>query len=165
MHFCLFACFCFLPSFFACWIVGLLVCLLFLKMISLTHAIRFGFSLNNLESVVSTDWWLGLCGPLRNAAGKWKCLLLLLDKYNIPGVNWRCLIFSSPEHKMLMVSYCDRPLSVVRRRAACDVRHASTLILKHLLLWNRSFDFDQTSQEWFLCVPLPKLLKPFQLAA
>jgi len=122
VHFCLFACFCFLPSFFACWIVGLLVCLLFLKMISLTHAIRFGFSLNNLESVVSTDWWLGLCGPLRNAAGKWKCLLLLLDKYNIPGVNWRCLIFSSPEHKMLMVSYCDRPLSVVVRHAMCGMR-------------------------------------------
>jgi len=31
-------------------------------------------------------------------------------------------IFSSPEHKELMVSYCDRPLSVVRRRAACVVR-------------------------------------------
>jgi len=25
------------------------------------------------------------------------------------------LIFSSPEHKVLRVSYCDRPLSVVRR--------------------------------------------------
>jgi len=31
-------------------------------------------------------------------------------------------IFSSPEHEVLMVSYCDRPLSVVRRRAACVVR-------------------------------------------
>ena len=28
-------------------------------------------------------------------------------------------IFSSPEHKVLRVSYCDRPLSVVRRRAPC----------------------------------------------
>jgi len=25
-------------------------------------------------------------------------------------------LFSSPEHKVLRVSYCDRPLSVVRRR-------------------------------------------------
>jgi len=30
-------------------------------------------------------------------------------------------LFSSPEHKVLMVSYCDRPLSVVRR-AVCVVR-------------------------------------------
>jgi len=42
-----------------------------------------------------------------------------------------CLIFSSPEHKVLRVSYCDRPLSVVRRspsfvvrRALCVVRRA-----------------------------------------
>jgi len=31
-------------------------------------------------------------------------------------------IFSSPEHKVLRVSYCDRPLSVVRRRAPSVVR-------------------------------------------
>ena len=31
-------------------------------------------------------------------------------------------IFSSPEHKVLRVSYCDRPLSVVVRRASCVVR-------------------------------------------
>ena len=30
--------------------------------------------------------------------------------------------FSSPEHKVLRVSYCDRPLSVVRRRPSCVVR-------------------------------------------
>ena len=59
-------------------------------------------------------------------------------------------IFSSPEHKVLMVSYCDRPLSVVRRRP-------STFLLKHLLLWNHSLDFDKTSQEWSLGGPLPKL--------
>jgi len=34
----------------------------------------------------------------------------------------KCVVrqhFSSPEHKVLMVSYCDPPLSVVLRRAAC----------------------------------------------
>ena len=34
------------------------------------------------------------------------------------------LFFSSPEHKVLRVSYCDRPLSVVRRRPSCVVRRA-----------------------------------------
>jgi len=33
--------------------------------------------------------------------------------------------FSSPEHKVLMVSYCDRPLFVFRRRASSVVRRAS----------------------------------------
>ena len=31
-------------------------------------------------------------------------------------------IFSSPEHKVLRVSYCDRPLSVVRHRSSSVVR-------------------------------------------
>jgi len=31
-------------------------------------------------------------------------------------------LFSSPEHKVLRVSYCDRPLSVVRRRPSSVVR-------------------------------------------
>ena len=31
-------------------------------------------------------------------------------------------IFSSPEHEVLMVSYCGQWLSVVRRRATCVVR-------------------------------------------
>jgi len=35
-------------------------------------------------------------------------------------------IFSSPEHEMLMVSYCGQWLSVVRRRASSVVRRAST---------------------------------------
>jgi len=41
------------------------------------------------------------------------------------------VVFSSPEHEMLMVSYCGqsvvrRPSSSVVRRASCDVRRAST---------------------------------------
>ena len=35
------------------------------------------------------------------------------------------LFFSSPEHKVLMVSYCDRALSVVRRPSSSVVRRAS----------------------------------------
>ena len=35
-------------------------------------------------------------------------------------------VFSSPKHKVLGVSYCDRPLSVVRRRASSVVRRPST---------------------------------------
>ena len=37
-------------------------------------------------------------------------------------------IFSSPEHKVLRVSYCDRPLSVVRRRASSVVRRPSCVV-------------------------------------
>ena len=44
------------------------------------------------------------------------------------------LIFSSPEHKVFSVSYCDRSLSVVRRRPSCVIRRPSTFLLKHLLL-------------------------------
>ena len=35
-------------------------------------------------------------------------------------------IFSSPEHEVLMVSYCGQWLSVVRRRVSCVVRRPST---------------------------------------
>ena len=36
------------------------------------------------------------------------------------------LLFSSPEHKVLMVSFCDRPMSGVRR-ALCVVRRPQFL--------------------------------------
>jgi len=35
--------------------------------------------------------------------------------------------FSSPEHEVLMVSYCGQWLSFVRRRASCDVRRPSSV--------------------------------------
>jgi len=41
---------------------------------------------------------------------------------------WHVQLFSSPEHKVLRVSYCDRPLSVVRRRASSVVRRASCVV-------------------------------------
>ena len=31
------------------------------------------------------------------------------------GTGWKICIFSSPEHEVLMVSYCDQSMSVVRR--------------------------------------------------
>ena len=36
--------------------------------------------------------------------------------------NIEIFLFSSPEHKVLRVSYCDRSLSVVRRRPSSVVR-------------------------------------------
>ena len=36
------------------------------------------------------------------------------------------LFFSSPEHEVLMVSYCGQWLSVVRRRVSCEVCRPST---------------------------------------
>jgi len=41
---------------------------------------------------------------------------------------FKCFFFSSPEHKVLRVSYCDRSLSVVRRRASSVVRRASCVV-------------------------------------
>jgi len=38
------------------------------------------------------------------------------------GKNVSATLFSSPEHKVLRVSYCDRSLSVVRRRPSSVVR-------------------------------------------
>jgi len=40
--------------------------------------------------------------------------------------EWIFGVFSSPEHEVLMVSYCGQWLSVVRRRVSCVVRRPST---------------------------------------
>ena len=63
-------------------------------------------------------------------------------------------LFSSPEHEVLMVSYCDQSLSVVRA--------LSTFCFKRLLLQNGQTDFEIILQEGSLGDPLPKLLKPFR---
>jgi len=42
-------------------------------------------------------------------------------------------IFSSPVHKVLRVTYCDRPYSA-------SVRCPSTVLPRHLLLWKSSLD-------------------------
>ena len=43
------------------------------------------------------------------------------------------IFISSPEHEVLMVSYCGQWLSVVRRRASCDVRRPSCVVRQHLM--------------------------------
>ena len=55
---------------------------------------------------------------------------------------------------MLMVSYCDQSLSVVRA--------LSTFCFKQLLLKNGLADFEIILQEGSLGDPLPKLLKSFR---
>ena len=64
------------------------------------------------------------------------------------------LVFSSPEHEVLIVSYCDQSLSVVLA--------FSTFCFKRLLLQNGYTDFEIFLQEGSLGDPLPKLLKPFR---
>ena len=64
------------------------------------------------------------------------------------------LVFSSPEHKVLMVSFCDRPMSGVRR--ASSVVHN---FFKHLLLLNHWANLDETWQGCSLGEALPKLFK------
>ena len=66
-----------------------------------------------------------------------------------PGV-----LFSSPEHELLMVSFCDRSMSVVRR--ASSVVHN---FFKHLLLLNHWANLDETWQGCSLGEALPKLFK------
>ena len=55
------------------------------------------------------------------------------------------------------VSFCDPSMS--------GVRASVNNFFKQHLLWYRLLDFDQTSQEWSLGVPLSKLFKLFQLVA
>jgi len=49
-------------------------------------------------------------------------------------------VFSSPEHKVLMVSYCGQWLSIVRRRATCVVRRPSTFDV---------YTLETTFVDWF----------------
>ena len=62
-------------------------------------------------------------------------------------------LISSPEHEVLIVSYCDQSLSVVRA--------LSTFCFKRLLLQNGLTDFEIILQEGSLGDPLPKLFKLF----
>ena len=57
-----------------------------------------------------------------------------------------CFI-NSPEHEVLMVSLCDRPMSVVHS------------VFKHLLLLNHWANLDETWQGCSLGEALPKLCK------
>ena len=55
--------------------------------------------------------------------------------------NLDFLLFSSPEHKVLMVSFCDRPMSGVLR-PSCVVHN----FFKYLLLLNHWANLDETWQ-------------------
>ena len=56
-------------------------------------------------------------------------------------------VFCSPEHKVLKVSYCDRPLSVVRRRPSSVVRRRpSSVVLKLFYL----IIFSSETTHWIL---------------
>ena len=61
---------------------------------------------------------------------------------------------TTPEHEVLMVSYCDQSLSVVRV--------LSTFCFKQLLLQNGLTDFEIILQEGSFGDPLPKLLRLFR---
>ena len=67
--------------------------------------------------------------------------------------------FSSPEHIVLRVSYCDRSLSGIRPSVRPFVRPSVNNYLKILLLWNRPTDFSETSQKWSLGDALSKYFK------
>ena len=62
--------------------------------------------------------------------------------------------FTSPEHKVLMVSFCDRPMSSVCR-PSCIIHN----FFKHLLLLNHWPNLDETWQGCSLGEALPKLYK------
>ena len=63
-------------------------------------------------------------------------------------------IFSSPEHKVIMVSFCDCPMFSVR--CASSVVHN---FFKHLLPLNHWANLDETWQGCSLTEALPKLFK------
>ena len=75
------------------------------------------------------------------------------------GENENYLFFSSPEHKVLKVSYCDHPVSGVRR-PSCVVNNS---FKAHLLL-NYWTNFKIISHKCSPEAPLPKLLKWFRSA-
>ena len=113
----------------------------------------------SVKTLQSSYWTIHLFATI--------CLNICMNHFKVkhssfPLIVFNGYIFSSPEHKVLRVSYCDRPLSVVRRRASCVVRK---LFYLNISFWNHSLDFDQTSQEWPLGGPLPKLFKWFWLVA
>ena len=71
------------------------------------------------------------------------------------------VFFSSPEHKVLIVSFSGRPMSGVRR-ASSVVRRPSCVVhnfFKHLFLLNDWANFDETWQGCSMGEALPKLFK------
>ena len=50
----------------------------------------------------------------------------------LPAEALNSNIFSSPEHKVLKVSYCEHPVSGVRRQSSVVRRVSSTIHSKHI---------------------------------
>ena len=69
--------------------------------------------------------------------------------------------FSSPEHKVLRGSYCDRSSSGVRPSICPCVRPSVNNFFKNLLLQNQKANLDKTWQECSLGEALQKFLKEF----
>ena len=79
---------------------------------------------------------------------------------------YHVLLFSSPEHKVLKVSYYDHPVSGVRRQSSV-VRRPSCVVnnsFKVHLLLNHWSNFKIISHKCSPEAPLPKLLKWFRSA-
>jgi len=89
--------------------------------------------------------------------GRWKSLKLLKTELNIivcvnlhtGSILFMCRLFSSPEHEVLIVSYCGQWLSVVVRHVSCVVCRPSTFDVYTLettfvirFLWNLVRMFD-----------------------
>ena len=62
-------------------------------------------------------------------------------------------VFRSPEHKVLRVSYCDRPMSGVLRLSSVNN------FFKYLLLLNHSANLDETRQGCSLGEALQQMFK------
>ena len=80
--------------------------------------------------------------------------LTLFTLYHLQILTNHRVFFSSPEHKVLMVSFCDHPMSGVRR-PSCVVHN----FFKHLLLLIHRANLDETWQGYSLGEDLPKLFK------
>ena len=100
------------------------------------------------------------CCPPAVTSGRGKTITIL-GCISASGIALPLFFVSSPEHKVLMVSFCDRPMSGVRR-PSCVVRRPSCVVhnlFKHLLLLNHWANLDETWQGCFLGEALPKLFK------
>ena len=75
----------------------------------------------------------------RKNAGYQHFLLFPQDKGLCSKGFMKVTVFSSPEHRVLMVSFCDHPMSVVRH-PSCVVHN----FFKHLLLLNHWANLDET---------------------
>ena len=96
-----------------------------------------------LENEIHSD--LNIILPMRiHDNFIWMFGMIIASKFDLQGpglkVQVTVAISSSPEHKVLMVSYCDRssPVSVVSR-ASCVINNR----FKWHLLWNRQANFDK----------------------